>query len=141
MRKYFPAGLYSALFFLLSFINGCYVAGGIHGRCVPPEKIACGKPRVIAIDIVVNPPEALGKHIERCKDVTIHIRDSLNGNFVAVPMVLESVRLKFGELHWNATMKPIPCDSGIGYVEYYIDYMFGLKYYRTKYYRIPVSRD
>jgi hypothetical protein len=141
--KYYALTLYSLLFLGLPCISGCYVAGGVCGMTAPPRNIPCDNPCVITISIFVNPPEALGKHIERCKNVTLHIRNSLSDNFAAVPMVLESANFNAGELCWNATIEPIPCDSHIEYVEYYIDYTFGYnysKYYRTNCYKVPVSK-
>ncbi|MGA2679780.1 MAG: hypothetical protein ABSF37_10845 [Sedimentisphaerales bacterium] len=108
----------------------------------PPKKIACDNPWVIEIDICIIPYETLGSHIDRCKDVTIHIRDSSNNSYTAVPMIVEKINRNLGRMDLKADMKPIPCDSNIGYVEYYIDYMFGrkgYKYYRTDIYRVNVS--
>ena len=144
MCKNFGAGLYSVLLLLLC-ISGCYVAGITWGRSLPPKNIVCDIPWEATIDIVVNPPQLIGNHPERCKDVTIHIRDSVDGNFIAVPMVLEKANLNRGELYWKADMKPILCDAGVEYVEYYIDYTireFGhySKYYRTGFYRVPIGK-
>jgi hypothetical protein len=61
-------------------------------------------------------------------------------------MVLENMNLNRGELYWKADMKPILCDSGIEYVEYYIDFSiieFGHynKHHGTDFYKVPVSKD
>jgi len=145
MRKYYPGVLYSLLFLGLLCTSGCYVAGITWGRSLPPKNIVCGVSWETTIDIVINPPQLIGNHPERCKDVTIHICNSADSNFIAVPMVLENANLNRGELHWKADMKPILCDSGVEYVEYYIEYTireFGHynKYYRTDYYKVPVSK-
>jgi hypothetical protein len=146
MCKDFWAGVFSVLLLLLLCTSGCYVAGSIFTTHHPQNDIVCNISWEIPVEIHINPPELIGKHPERCKDVTIHIRDSVDGNFIAVPMVLESVNFKVGKLYWKADMKPILCDAGVEYVEYYIDYTireFGHynKYYRTDYYRVPVSKD
>ncbi len=125
-------------------ISGCNIAGGgfVHYR--PPKKIICDQPWVITIGysvVPVDPKEKYGKLAERWKNVTIHIRDSLNGNFLAVPMVVESVNPQIGEIYYKADMKPLPCNSGIEYVEYYIDEIFGPNYNRTRLYKIPVSKN
>jgi hypothetical protein len=109
--------------------------------------IVCGISWEATIDIVVRPPQTVYKHPERCKDVTVHIRDSADSNFIAVHMVLDSANLNRGEcyLYWKAGMKPVPCDSNIEYVEYYIDFSI-VKYghynvnRRTDCYRVPVSK-
>ncbi len=148
MYKYFLAGLYSVSLLLLLCISGCYVAGVIWERTLPPDKIICDWPWYASIDIVVNPPQIIDKHPERCKNVTVHIRDSADSNFIAVPMVLDSTNLNRGALYlyWKAEMKPVPCDSNIDYVEYYID--FSIVEYghhnvnrSTDTYRVPVSKN
>ena len=134
--------LFAVLFFLPLCISGCYFAGSIFTYHHPQNNIVCNISWEIPVEIHINPPQRIGNHPERCKDVTIHIRNSADSNFIAVPMVLENANLNRGELHWKADMKPISCDSGIEYVEYYIDYTFGYnysKYYRTDIYRVNVS--
>ena len=93
-----------------------------------PKRIICDEPWVITVKYVVipvDPKEKRGKLTERYKNITIHIRDSLNDNFLAVPMAVESVNPEIGEMQMKADMKPIPCNFGIEYVEYYIDCIFG----------------
>jgi len=143
MRNKFTAGLYFVLC-LFPWISGCYLPEGGGMFYGPPKKIICDKPWEITVKYVVipaDPKEKYGKLSERYRDVTIHIRDSLNGNFLAVPMVIESVNPEIGEMRMKADMKLIPCDSGVEYVEYYIDNIFGPNYNRTKLYKIPVSKD
>jgi hypothetical protein len=144
MCKYFLAGLYSVSLLLLLYISGCLEAGSGHMRYGPPKNIVCGKPWVITVDFsltLADPKEKHGKLAERYKDVVIHIRDSSNSNFITMPMVIENVTPATGDIQFNATMKAIPCDSGITYVEYYIDEMFNCVYNRTKLYRVPVTKD
>jgi hypothetical protein len=141
MRKIFAIPLISLLFLSMFCISGCYVAGSVYGITPPPRNIICENPCTITVTIFGNPPEMLGKHIERCKNVTLHIRYSSNNDFTSIPMALEKVNSDAGELCWNANIDPFTCDIGIEYVEYYIDYTFGYnyqKYYRTNCYRIPV---
>jgi hypothetical protein len=128
---------------LFPCVSGCNIAGGgfVHYR--PPKEIICDKPWVITIGysvVPVDPKEKRGKLTERYKNITIHIRDSLNNNFLAVPMVIESVNPKIG-MYMKADMNPISCSSGIEYVEYYIDSVFDRRSNSTKTYRIPVSKD
>jgi hypothetical protein len=144
MYKHFPAGLYSVSLLLLLYVGGCFEAGGGFLHYGPPEKIPCGKPWVISAghDVVpVDPKEKHGKLTERYKNVAIHIRYSSDNNFIAVPMVVESVNPKIGELQMKADMKPIPCESGIEYVGYFIDCVFDNHYNRSKYYIVLVSKD
>ena len=144
MRKDFPAEIYSVLFFLLLCIGGCYLPSGGGTIHTPSKKIICDKPWVITLGFYVwpeDPKEKYGKLAERWKDVTIHIRDFSNDNFLAVPMVIESVNPEIGEMRMKADMKLIPCDSGVEYVEYYIEDTFGYHYSRTEIFKVPVSRD
>lgn len=143
MWKDFLAGLYSVSLLLLLCISGCLVprSGGMSH--LSPKNIVCGQPWVIsAVFYIVpsDPKERYGKLTERYKDVTIHIRDSVNSDFVAVPMVVESANPAKGEIQYLANMKATPCDSGIEYVEYYIDKTFKGIYNRSKYYTVPVSK-
>jgi hypothetical protein len=145
MCKKLSAVLYSVLFLLLLCISGCYVAAVTWGKSLPPKNIVCDKSWEVTIDIVVNPPQLIDKHSERCRDVIVHIRNSADSNFIAVPMVLDSMNLDRGEFYWKADIKPVSCDSNIEYVEYYIDYSiveFGhySKYHRIGFYKVPVSR-
>ena len=144
MWKYFVTGLFSGLPLLLLSVSGCLEAGSGHMRYGPPEKIVCGKPWVITVNFsltLADPKEKHGKLSERYKDVMIHIRDSSNGDFISVPMVIENADPATGDIQFSAIMKEIPCDSGITYVEYYIDEIFNCVYNRTKLYRIPVSKN
>jgi hypothetical protein len=147
MRSKFSAVGCSILFFLLLYINGCqlaHFAGGGFTYYDPPDKIACDKPWEITVVYSIStadPKEKYGKLAERWKDATIRIRDSSKGDFLAVPMVIQSVDLKTGESYFKATMKPIPCDSNIAYLEYYIDVIFDNNYNRTTLYRVPVGRN
>ncbi|MGA2172003.1 MAG: hypothetical protein ABSG82_03180 [Sedimentisphaerales bacterium] len=144
MCKYYSAALYSLLFLGLLCTSGCQVAGGGGMFYGPPNNIICEKPWDITVKYVVvpiDPKEKFGKLTERYKNVTIHLRDSVNSDFVAVPMVVESANSGIGELQMKADMKPIPCNSGIEYVEYYIDCMFNGVYNRTKLYRVPISKN
>lgn len=129
---------------LFPWISGCYLPGGGGTIHTPSKKIICDKPWEITVEffvIPVDPKEKHGKLAEEWKDVTIHIRDSLNGNFLAVPMVVESVNPKISKMYLKASMKPIPCDSGIEYVEYYMDFVFDRRNNSTKTYKVPVSKN
>ena len=142
MRKYFRIVVYFILLFSILGIDGCGLGARLNANHNPPQKIVCDNPWAIEIDICIIPYKTLGSHIDRCKDVAIHIRDSSNNSYTAVPMIVENINRNLGKINLKADMKPIPCDSGIGYVEYYIDYMFGrkgCKYYRTDLYKVPVS--
>jgi hypothetical protein len=144
MCKKFSAGGYFVLFLFLLLIGGCQVAGGGFRRYSPPEKIVCDRPWDITIVYSItmpDPKERYGKLSERWKDVTVHIRDSSDSNFIAVPVVLQSANPKTGESCFKVTMKPVSCGSYIKYVEYYIDYMFDNNYSGTRLYRVPVSRN
>jgi len=120
------------------------LAGGgfLHYR--PPEKIVCGTPWVMEVgysNTPYDPKEKRGKLTEIYKDVAVHIRDSSNSDFVAVPMVLEKAIPATSEIWFISTMKTIPCDSDITYVEYYIENMNNGVYERTRLYRVPVSKN
>jgi hypothetical protein len=144
MRKAFPAEIYSALFLLLLCISGCNIAGGGGMFYEPPKKIICDKSWDVTVKFVVipvDPKEKRGKLVERYKNVTIHIRNSLNGDFLAVPMVIENANPKIGEIYYKTDMKPISCNSDIEYVEYYIDDIFGPNYNRTEAFKVPVSKN
>ena len=144
MCKYFPAGLYSVLFLLLLCISGCNIAGAGFGGHTPPKKIICDKPWVISANysiVPIDPKEKHGKLTERFKEFVIHIHYSSDNNFIDVPMVVESVNPEIGELQMKANMQPIPCDSGIEYVAYYIDDLFDNHYNMSKYYIVPVSKN
>lgn len=144
MYKYFPAMLYCVLFFLLLCISGCQVAGGGFVHYYPPKKIICDEPWVITIGFsisIADPEEKYGKLAERWKNITIHIRDSSDSNFLAVPMVIQDADPKTGKSYFKADMKPISCDPSIKYVEYYIDEMFDYHYNRTEIYKVPVGKD
>ncbi len=91
--------------------------------------------------VPIDPKERYGKLTERYKDVMIHIRNSVNSDFVAVPMVVENANPAKGEIQYIANMKAIPCNAGITYVEYYIDEMFKGVYNGTKSYRVPVNKN
>jgi hypothetical protein len=143
MHRTFPKGLYSILFFILLFISGCNIAGGGFVEYSPPKKIICNTPWTIIMKfsvVPVDPKEKYGKLAGRYKDVTIHIRDSVNSDFVVVTMIVESVDPATGEIKYIAYMKPISYNTDIRYVEYYMDYMFDHSYNRTELYRVPVSK-
>jgi hypothetical protein len=119
--------------------------GGGGGSIRPPEKIICDKPWVIPIVFSVwpdDPKEKYGKLVDRYRNVVIHIYDSTTNDYTTVPA--ETPGIVFNErkrLAIRANMKPIPCDSGIEYVEYYIDFVFDGRNNSTKIYRVPVSKD
>jgi hypothetical protein len=142
MCRYFKRGL-CYLLFLLPYIGGCQLAGGgfLHYR--PPDKIVCGAPWLMEVgysNTPYDPKEKRGKITEIYKDVSVHIRDSSNSDFVAVPMVLEKAIPATSEIWFISTMKTIPCDSDITYVEYYIENMNNGVYERTQLYKVPVSK-
>jgi hypothetical protein len=142
MGKYFLVGLYSVSLSLLLCVSGCFEAGGMGMYYGPPKNIACGNPWIISVGyyvVPVDPKEKHGKLTERIKDVVIYIHYSSDNNFIAVPMVVERVNPKTGELQMAANMPPIPCDSGIEYVAYYINDMSDNHYNQSKYYIVPVS--
>jgi hypothetical protein len=132
------------LLFLLSFIGGCQVAGGGFGGPILPKNIICDKPWAISAVYSITPPdprEKRGKLTEMYKDVVIHIRYSSDSNFIAVPMAIESVTPTTSEIRFNAIMKPILCDSGVTYIECYIDLMINGVYERNKLYKVQVSKN
>jgi hypothetical protein len=88
-----------------------------------------------------DPKERRGKLTEKYKDVAVHIRGSSDSNFVAVPMVLEKAIPATSEIWFISTMKTVPCDSNITYVEYYIENRTNGVYGRTQLYRVPVSKN
>lgn len=144
MCKDFWTGLFSVLLLLLLCISGCELAGGgwLHYR--PPDKIVCGTPWVMEVGYSItpyDPKEKRGKLTEKYKNVVVHIRDSSDSNYVAVPMVLEKAIPATSEIWFNSTMKPIPCDPAITYVEYYIEHMINGVYERTRLYKVPVSKN
>lgn len=124
-------------------MSGCQIAGSGHMRYIPPQKIICNKEwkTEICVSLTLpDPKEKYGKFVDRYKDVNIHIRDSLNENYINVPMIIKKADQATGEIIFTTTMKAIPCNTGIEYVEYYIDFIFDHNYQRTKIYKIPVSK-
>jgi hypothetical protein len=130
---------------LFPCISGCYLPGGGGGSIRPPKKVICDKPWVITTVFSVwpdDPQEKYGKLTDRYRNVVIHIRDSTTNDYTAVPAETPGVVFHEGtRLAVKANMKPIPCDSGIEYVEYYMDFVFDGRNNSTKKYRVPVIRE
>lgn len=144
MCKDSSAGLFSVLLLLLLCISGCYFPNSVGMRYGPPREIVCGKPWLIELSyhvVPLDPKQKHGKLTERIKDVVIYIHNSSDSNFIAIPLSATNISPEIGEIQFNATMKPVPCDSGIEYVEYYIEETCDCVYNRTRLYRVPVGKN
>lgn len=118
MWRKFTTKIDLLLFLVMFFINGCWWAGsGTYHRAL--KTIPCDKPWVIRIQYKKDPNNWRINLSEKAESYQVYYRLITSGEYVAVPMTVESIEPKLGTANLKAEMPSVPCGNIGEYLEYY----------------------
>ena len=114
-------GLCFLLLIMIFSASGCWWGGGgtMHH---PIDTVCCDEPWAVKVMYKNDPKDWRVNLAKEAENFQVHYRVSPSNKFVAVPMSIEKLESKLGNVYLQVNMPPVSCDTAGDFVEYFYDY-------------------